>query len=107
MSRVVVAWKPRSANAVAAARRMRREPAGKWYRRNRRSSAAAVLAASGAVPACGDASFITRGFLFSFRTVSDARSWALADKRCLAYRPKQALSKRGGEPDGGFRERWI
>src|SRR5580692_13190910 len=45
MSLVVVAWKPRSANAVAAASRMRREPAGKWYSPKSRSRAAAVPAA--------------------------------------------------------------
>jgi hypothetical protein len=49
MSLVVVAWKPRSANAVAAASKMRRGPAGKWYSPKSRSTAAAVPVAVSAV----------------------------------------------------------
>src|ERR1700761_8098866 len=46
MSRVVVAWKPRSANSVAAESRMRRGPAGNWYRPNSRARAAVVPSAA-------------------------------------------------------------
>src|ERR1700734_1129974 len=113
MSLVVVAWKPRSANALAAASRMRREPAGKWYPLNSCSRAAPVsatvvpaaaeaasapAATSGAVPACGAASLITAWLPFSCEQYRIRGNLDLADWPLPAYRPKQALSNGAKHP---------
>src|SRR3984957_6847584 len=115
MSLVVVAWKPHSANAVAAASRMRRGPAGKWYSPKSRSrasdvraavsavSAATASAAAGAASApavapgsgsaCGAASSFTAWVPLSCEQYRIRAISGLADSGIPTYGPDQALGK--------------
>src|SRR3984957_20585215 len=107
MSLVVVAWKPRSANAVAAASRMRRGPAGKGYSPKSRSTDAAVPTAVSAAPevasapavasgsgsACGAASLITARLPFPCEQYRIRATSGLAGRGTPAYGPDQALGK--------------